>query len=113
MIRRDFLLTTAAAALPLRAAPKTRLGLVCSRHPKLPRTASPDDVLDTAIVRDMVWKAIEYGAPRAGSLEAKIKPGSWVVIKPNIVMLRPCGSYRTGDITDFRVLEAGPPAHRG
>jgi hypothetical protein len=31
----------------------------------------------------------EYGAPRAGSLEAKIRSGAWVVVKPNIVFLRP------------------------
>jgi uncharacterized protein (DUF362 family) len=104
--RREFLLAASAAALPLSAARKTRLGLVCSRHPKLARTASPEDPLEMAIVRDMVRKAIEYGAPAAGSLEAKIKPGSWVVIKPNIVQLRPSSGYRTGDITDFRVLEA-------
>jgi uncharacterized protein (DUF362 family) len=54
----------------------------------------------------MVWKAIEYGRPRAGSLEAKIRPGSWVVIKPNIVFLRPQGGYRSGDVTDFRVTAA-------
>ena len=54
----------------------------------------------------MVWQAIEYGRPRAGSLEAKIKPGSWVVIKPNIVALRPLGFYRTSDITDMRVTKA-------
>jgi uncharacterized protein (DUF362 family) len=54
----------------------------------------------------MVWKAIEYGKPAAGSLEAKIKPGSWVVVKPNIVFLRSQGSYRSGDVTDHRVLRA-------
>jgi uncharacterized protein (DUF362 family) len=54
----------------------------------------------------MVWKAIEYGKPRAGSLEAKIRPGSWVVIKPNIVFLRPQGGYTSGDITDIRVTKA-------
>jgi len=54
----------------------------------------------------MVWKAIEYGRPQAGSLEAKIKPGSWVVIKPNLVSLPPRPTYRTGDVTDLRVTKA-------
>ena len=54
----------------------------------------------------MVWKAIEYGRPRAGSLEAKIKPGSWVVIKPNMVGLPPRPTWRTGDTTDLRVIKA-------
>jgi len=54
----------------------------------------------------MVWRAIEYGHPHAGSLEAKIKSGSWVVIKPNIVGLPPRLSYRAGDVTDLRVTKA-------
>ncbi|MBK5292260.1 MAG: DUF362 domain-containing protein, partial [Acidobacteriia bacterium] len=54
----------------------------------------------------MVWKAIEYGRPAAGSLEAKIKPGSWVVIKPNLVFLMSQSGYRTGDTTDLRVIRA-------
>jgi uncharacterized protein (DUF362 family) len=104
--RREFLLATSAAPL-LRADPaKIRLGLVQSTHHRLANPVSPEHALDAAIVRDMVWKAIEYGTPRAGSLEAKIKPGSWVVIKPNIVFLRPSQSYTTGDITDFRVTRA-------
>lgn len=50
----------------------------------------------------MVWQAIEY----AGGLENRIRPGSWVVIKPNIVFLRPQQGYRAGDITDMRVTQA-------
>ena len=73
------------AALSLRGAPaeKARIGLGASSHSKLAQPSSIEDPLDYSRVRDMVWKAIEYGRPRAGSLEAKIKPGSWVVIKPN------------------------------
>lgn len=105
--RREFLLTAAsAAALPAAARGKTRIGLVQSTHKRLRRPVSPEDPLDYELVRDMVWKAIEYGKPRAGSLEAKIKPGSWVVVKPNIVALRPRTSYTTGDITDMRVTQA-------
>lgn len=85
---------------------RTRIGLVPSTYSRLSRPASPTDSLDYERVRDMVWTAIRLGAPRAGSLEAKIKPGSWVVIKPNIVGLRGREFYRTGDITDFRVTRA-------
>ncbi|HOQ45837.1 MAG TPA: DUF362 domain-containing protein [Bryobacteraceae bacterium] len=105
MKRREFLFLPAAAALPA-ADFKQRIGLVHSTHSKLARPSSGDDPLDYERVRDMVWKAIEYGKPRAGSLEAKIKPGSWVVIKPNIVFLRPQSSYTTGDVTDMRVTRA-------
>ncbi len=85
---------------------KPRVGLVQSTHSRLPHPASLEDPLDYPRVRDMVWQAIEYGRPRAGSLEAKIRPGSWVVIKPNIVFLRPQDGYRTGDVTDLRVTRA-------
>ncbi len=105
MQRREFLALPAVAAL--RAADKKqRVGLVHSTHSKLAQPSSADDPLDYERVRDMVWKAIEYGKPRAGSLEAKIKPGSWVVIKPNFVFLRPQSSYTTGDVTDLRVTRA-------
>lgn len=108
--RRQLLRTSAAAAVvptALSGAPqRTRIGLVPSTYGRLQRPASPDDPLDYPRVRDMVWTAIRLGAPRAGSLEAKIKPGSWVVIKPNVVGLRGRDSYRTGDITDLRVTRA-------
>jgi uncharacterized protein (DUF362 family) len=107
MNRRDFLLAAAAAAaLDAKTGGKTRLGMVHSTHKALPHPASPEDPLSYELVREMVWKAIEYGKPRAGSLEKKIKSGSWVVIKPNVVALRPRTSYRTGDITDMRVTQA-------
>ena len=86
-----------AAALPASlfgAAPQSRIGLVPSNYPKLQRPSPPNDLLDYERVRDMVWTAIRLGTPRAGSLEAKIRPGSWVVIKPNIVGLRGREFYR-------------------
>jgi uncharacterized protein (DUF362 family) len=108
--RRELLLAAAGAAgLPLRvfgADQKTRIGLVPSTFGKLAKASSPADGLDYERVRDMVWTAIRLGAPRAGSLEAKIRPGSWVVVKPNIVGLRGREFYRTGDITDMRVTRA-------
>lgn len=105
--RREFLFVPAASGFLLSATgQKTRIGLVRSDHGRLARRASPEAPLDYEIVRDMVWRAISYGTPRAGSLEAKIKPGSWVVIKPNIVAIRPLPWYRQGDITDFRVTQA-------
>jgi uncharacterized protein (DUF362 family) len=108
--RREFLIgsLTAAAAAPLAgmADVKSRVGLVQSTHKRLAKPLSADHPLDYETVRDMVWRAIEYGQPRAGSLEAKIKAGSWVVIKPNIVYLKPQTGYRPGDITDLRVTRA-------
>src|SRR5512140_2486761 len=105
--RRDLLRVSACgiAGLRLRGAEtgKSRIGLVASSHAKLAKPSSLEDALDYPRVRDMVWKAIEYGRPHAGSLEAKIKPGSWVVIKPNIIGLPPRATYRTGDVTDLRV----------
>lgn len=104
--RRDFLALAPAARLAAAGEMKPRIGLVASPHARLARPASPEDPLDYERVRDMVWKAIEYAGARAGSLEAKIQPGSWVVIKPNVVSLRPSPSYRTGDVTDARVTKA-------
>ncbi len=108
--RREFLVASApaVAAARLGAADtgKSRVGLVASAHNRLPRPASAEDPLDYPRVRDLVWKAIEYGRPRAGSLEAKIRPGSWVVIKPNTVSLLTRHAYRTGDVTDLRVIRA-------
>ncbi len=108
--RRDFLAVPAlaAAALPLAGstAETARIGLVASSHSKLAKPSSLDDPLDYERVRDMVWKAIGYGRPRAGSLEAKIKPGSWVVVKPNMGSLPPRESFSLGDVTDLRVTKA-------
>jgi uncharacterized protein (DUF362 family) len=102
--RREFLMTSALAAAPVPVP--LRIGLVRSTHARLPQPASLDDALDYERVRDMVWQAIEYGAPRAGSLEAEIHEGAWVVVKPNMGLLRPQPGYRTGDITDLRVTRA-------
>jgi len=109
MNRRDFFLSSAGASAALLSAAvdaKTKLGLVRSTHSKLARPAPLDDALSYEQVRDMVFTAIDYGAPGAGSLAQKIKPGSWVVIKPNIVYLRPHPGYAQGDITDMRVTRA-------
>ena len=112
LLSRRQLLSAAAAAIPagLVGAPadsaRTRIGLVPSDYARLARPSPPADALDYDRVRDMVWTAIRLGAPRAGSLEAKIRAGSWVVIKPNIVGLRGREFYRTGDITDMRVTRA-------
>ncbi len=104
--RRQFLSLPVAAGLAAAVREKPRVGFVRSTHPRLARPAPLEDPLDYERVRDMVWKAIEYAPPRAGSLEAKIPPGAWVVIKPNIVFLRPQPSYAPGDITDMRVTQA-------
>jgi len=109
MDRRRFLATSAGALCGLGAtttAEKTRIGLVHSSHRRLARPSSVEDELDYERVRDMVWTAIEYGRPRAGSLEAKIPRGSWVVIKPNIGFLKSQPGYCPGDVTDLRVTKA-------
>jgi len=106
--RREFLIASgcAAAGFALPDVPKSRIGFVRSSHAKLARAVSVEGPLDDAVVRDMVWKAIEYGRPASGSLESRIRPGAWVVIKPNIAFLGSQESYRSGDVTDFRVTKA-------
>lgn len=106
LIHRRGFLGSLAAPLVGAETENSRVGLVQSAHARLAAPASPEDPLDYARVRDMVWKAIEYGRPRAGSLEAKIPAGAWVVVKPNLCFLRPQGGYAPGDITDLRVLKA-------
>jgi len=108
--RREFLLASAAALAASSASSKpsgkSLVGLVHSSHSKLRKPVSTDNPLDYELVRDMVWKAIGYGKPNAGSLEAKIKPGSWVVMKVNYCFLPGQAMYRTGDVTDIRVWRA-------
>jgi uncharacterized protein (DUF362 family) len=108
--RREFMAATAGSLLDVEGAlpqrGKSRIGVVQSTHARLPRPASPEDPLDYERVRDMVWKAIEYGRPRAGSLEGKIGAGAWVVVKPNLVFLSSQPAYCSGDITDMRVVRA-------
>jgi uncharacterized protein (DUF362 family) len=107
--RREFLAASGcaiAAVANAQSRTKTRIGIVQSTHSKLGKPSSIEDPLDYEKVRDLVWKAIEYGAPKAGSLEAKIHPGSWVVIKPNVCFLPPQPDYTTGDATDIRVVKA-------
>lgn len=107
MNRRHFLLSsTFAAALPGGDIDSTRLAFLRSNSRHLRRPAPLGDALSYDQVREMVFRAIELAPPRAGSLEAKIQPGAWVVLKPNIVFLRPHPSYAPGDVTDFRVTRA-------
>lgn len=108
--RREFLFASAGSAAALsfagrsfaNRAAKTAVGLVHSAHRQLVQPASPEDPLHYAHVRAMVWQAIDY----AGGFAHRIRPGAWVVVKPNIVFLRPQRGYRSGDITDFRVTKA-------
>jgi uncharacterized protein (DUF362 family) len=103
--RRQFLAVSAglaASSLPAAAPDKNRIGLVRSTNKSLRRPASVEDPLDYDQVRDMVWQAIEH----AGGMANRIQPGSWVVLKPNMVFLRPQEAYRPGDITDLRVVQA-------
>jgi uncharacterized protein (DUF362 family) len=109
--RRDFLIGSAAAlaassGTSLATPTKSLVGLVHSSHKKLAKPVAGNHPLDYPLVRDMVWKAIGYGKPRAGSLEKKIKPGSWVVLKVNYCYLGTQPGYRPGDLTDMRVWRA-------
>jgi uncharacterized protein (DUF362 family) len=108
--RRQFLIASAQSAAALSCAgrafakpqTKPKIGLVHSAHKDLLQPASPADPLDYERVRAMVWQAIDY----AGGFANQIRPGAWVVVKPNIVFLRPQPGYRSGDITDLRVTRA-------
>src|SRR5436190_6799890 len=103
--RRQFLAASASLAAPrMRAAApeNNRIGLVRSSNTALPHPASPADPLNYEQVRNMVWQAIEH----AGGMVESIRPGSWVVLKPNMVYLRPQSGYRPGDITNLRVVQA-------
>jgi len=74
--RRQFLSASArglaALVLPAAETEKKCIGLVTSSHSKLAKPSSIEDPLDYQRVRDIVRKAIEYGRPRAGSLEAPV-----------------------------------------
>jgi len=98
--RRCFLATPALLAAAPPGGP--RVALVRSTHSKLAQPVPVEHPLDYPRVRAMVWQAIEY----AGGLERRIRPGSWVVIKPNLVHLRGRPAYRPGDVTDWRVTKA-------
>jgi uncharacterized protein (DUF362 family) len=103
--RRRFLagsVCLAGGSLRASGADKNRIGLVRSTNRNLRRPDSPDAPLDYEQVRDMVWRAIEH----EGGLTGRVRPGSWVVLKPNMVFLRPQSGYRPGDITDLRVVQA-------
>jgi uncharacterized protein (DUF362 family) len=102
--RRQFLAGSAGLAgygFAAAAPQKNRIGLIRSSNRGLSRPASPEAALDYGQVRDMVWQAIGHAGGMAG-----IRPGSWVVLKPNIASLRPQPNYRLGDITDLRVVRA-------
>src|SRR5262245_7571813 len=92
-----------AAAERLAAEPeKNRIGLIRSSNGALARPTSTGDPLDYEQVRDMVFQAIGH----AGGMSERVAPGSWVVLKPNMVFLRSQSGYRPGDITDLRVVQA-------
>jgi uncharacterized protein (DUF362 family) len=105
--RRQFLLGSAAAVAAYSMPPtKTRVGLIHSSNKLLNKPVAANHPLDYELVRDMVWNAIKLGKPAAGSLEAKIKPGSWVVMKPNYCFLPGHPQWCVGDDTDMRMVRA-------
>jgi len=62
--------------------------------------------LDYEKVKDMVWTAIELAPTKTGLLPSIIPEKSWVVVKPNMVFIKPQSDYSLGDITDPRVTQA-------
>jgi uncharacterized protein (DUF362 family)/streptogramin lyase len=76
------------------------VGVIRSDFEQLKKPVSPDSALTEAQVEHMV----RYAISMAGGLHTIIEPGTdWVVIKVNIVELKPRGS---GVITDCRVVKA-------
>ncbi|MFH1007802.1 MAG: DUF362 domain-containing protein [Candidatus Latescibacterota bacterium] len=76
------------------------VGVIRSDFAQLGEPASPDSALTEAQVEAMV----RYAITEAGGLHTIIEPGTdWVVLKANVVELKPSGS---GVITDVRVIKA-------
>jgi uncharacterized protein (DUF362 family) len=82
------------------------VGVVQSSHAELSGPVSIDQSLTYEQVKEMVSLAIEYGHPKSGGLGTIIPQNAWVVIKPNIVFIKPQGGWRVGDTTDLRVVKA-------
>ena len=76
------------------------VGLIRSDFPRLKEPIAPDAELTYPQVENMVRLAVAM----SGGLGMIIEPGTeWIVIKPNIVALKPNGS---GVNTDWRVVKA-------
>lgn len=76
------------------------VGLIASDYERLERPVPRDEELSVAQVEEMV----RYAVAMAGGLYSRIPPDAeWILVKPNIVELKPRGS---GVITDWRVVRA-------
>ncbi|MEW6751231.1 MAG: DUF362 domain-containing protein [Candidatus Latescibacterota bacterium] len=74
--------------------------------------AALDATLNRAQVQAVVWRALDLD-PSARSLRRLVRPGDWVVLKPNIVTSRShqCsywhnGVAHPGQVTDVRVIDS-------
>jgi len=82
------------------------VGVIRSDNSLLRDPVSPTEPLDYERIKGMVWTAIELAPTKTGPLPSIIPENSWVVVKPNMVFLKPQGGYCLGDITDPRVTRA-------
>ncbi|MCK4591367.1 MAG: DUF362 domain-containing protein, partial [Candidatus Latescibacteria bacterium] len=82
------------------------VAVVRSDNTLLTYPVSPVESLTYEQVKDMVWTAIELAPTKTGPLPSIISEGSWVVVKPNMVYIKPQADYSLGDITDPRVTKA-------
>lgn len=91
------------AATPLT---HSAVAVVRSDHETLSDPVAPTEPLSYERVREMVWTAIEKAPAKTGLLPSIIQPGDWVVVKPNMVYIKPQYEYSIGDITDPRLTRA-------
>ena len=82
------------------------VGVIRSDNILLADPVAPDAELNYERVKDMVWTAIEMAPTESGPLPSIVPENSWVVVKPNMVFLKPQNGYDQGDITDPRVTKA-------
>ena len=82
------------------------VAVVRSDNSLLSLPVAPDEPLDYEQIKEMVWNAIEMAPTKLGLLPAIIPAQSWVVVKPNMVFIKPQNDYSLGDITDPRVTRA-------
>jgi uncharacterized protein (DUF362 family) len=82
------------------------VSVVRSDNTTLANPVPATDPLDYEKIEEMVWAAIELAPTKEGLLPAIIPEGGWVVVKPNMVYVKPQREYSLGDITDPRVTKA-------
>jgi len=82
------------------------VAVVRSDNLSLSHPVAPGEPLAYEEIKEMVWSAIEMAPTKLGPLPSIIPEQSWVVVKPNMVFIKPQYDYSLGDITDPRVTRA-------